>query len=132
MADNLRAQYAKSILQQHHQLLRQPTDDSNTQRTLPKPLQPVCRAPEDPVKVGIIGAGGAGLYAALIIDSLKDARITYDIFDADPMEGRKGGGRLYTHNFPGGGVNDYFVSLFVRTSPPITCGILFIYFTIAL
>ena len=68
------------------------------------------------VKVGIIGAGAAGLYAGLIIDSLADPRITYDIFDADPMTDRKGGGRLYTYDFPNGGVNDYFVSLFAKRS----------------
>ncbi|KAF7972672.1 hypothetical protein HWV62_17218 [Athelia sp. TMB] len=63
---------------------------------------------EPPITVGIIGAGAAGLYASLIIDSLADPRITYEIFDANPMRGRKGGGRLYTYEFPNGGSDDYF------------------------
>ena len=54
------------------------------------PRQPVYHT--HPVKVGIIGAGAAGL----IVDSF-DSRITYDIFDADPMKDLEGG------VYPGGG-----------------------------
>lgn len=65
------------------------------------------------VKVGILGAGAAGLYAAMIINSFKDKRIKCEILESNLGEQaptpRKGGGRLYTHHFENGGENDYFV-----------------------
>lgn len=45
-----------------------------------------------PLKVGIIGAGAAGLYAAMLLDSLG---IDYDIHEGS---GRIGG-RIYTYRF---------------------------------
>jgi monoamine oxidase len=48
--------------------------------------------PEVPLKVGIIGAGAAGLYSAVLLDSLG---IDYDILEAS---GRVGG-RIYTYRF---------------------------------
>lgn len=45
-----------------------------------------------PLKVGIIGAGAAGLYAALLLDTLG---IEYDILEASDRVG----GRIYTHRF---------------------------------
>ncbi|TID01549.1 putative bifunctional amine oxidase [Colletotrichum higginsianum] len=49
--------------------------------------------PKDiPLKVGIIGGGAAGLYAAILLDSLG---IDYDIHE---VSGRVGG-RVYTHHF---------------------------------
>lgn len=45
-----------------------------------------------PLKVGIIGAGAAGLYAAILLDSLG---IDYDIHEGS---GRIGG-RIYTYRF---------------------------------
>lgn len=52
-----------------------------------------CPSPKDgPFKVGIIGGGVAGLYAAMILDSLD---IDYDIHEAS---GRVGG-RIFTHRF---------------------------------
>lgn len=45
-----------------------------------------------PLKVGIIGAGAAGLYAAMLLDSLG---IDYDIHEGS---GRIGG-RIYTYHF---------------------------------
>lgn len=60
------------------------------------------------VEVGILGAGAAGLYAGLIIDSLNDERISYTVMEANNKD-RKGG-RLYTYKFPGGLENDYYVS----------------------
>lgn len=45
-----------------------------------------------PLKVGIIGAGAAGLYAAMLLDSLG---IDYDILEGS---GRIGG-RIYTYRF---------------------------------
>jgi hypothetical protein len=52
-------------------------------------------------KVGIIGAGCAGLFTALIFDHLNKEipglNISYDILEAD--EEKRLGGRLYTHKF---------------------------------
>jgi len=49
--------------------------------------------PKDvPLKVGIIGAGAAGLYAAMLLDSLG---IDYDIHEASDRVG----GRIYTYHF---------------------------------
>ncbi|KAF8125406.1 hypothetical protein EV363DRAFT_1350526 [Boletus edulis] len=52
-------------------------------------------------KVGILGAGIGGLYAALILDSLD---IEYEIFEAKDHTG----GRVSTYKFPGGGKYDYY------------------------
>ena len=57
--------------------------------------------------IGILGAGVAGLYTALMIDSLgPDSGITYQILEAN----ERIGGRLYTHEFEGHTPNDYYVS----------------------
>ena len=56
-------------------------------------------------KVGILGAGIGGLYAALILDSLD---IEYDILEAS----NRAGGRVFTYQFPGGGKYDYYVCCF--------------------
>ena len=49
--------------------------------------------PKDvPMKVGIIGGGAAGLYAAMLLDSLD---IDYDIHEASDRIG----GRIYTYRF---------------------------------
>lgn len=45
-----------------------------------------------PLKVGIIGAGAAGLYAAVLLDSLG---IDYDILEASDRVG----GRIFTYRF---------------------------------
>lgn len=45
-----------------------------------------------PMKVGIIGGGVAGLYAAMLLDSLD---IDYDIHEASDRVG----GRVYTYHF---------------------------------
>lgn len=51
------------------------------------------KTPDDvPLKVGIIGAGAAGLYAAILLDSLG---IDYDIHEASDRIG----GRIFTHRF---------------------------------
>jgi hypothetical protein len=112
---SIRDQYAKVVIQNHHDKLSRPGGPYS--HGLPRPRAPMPRDPKGvPVTVGIIGAGAAGLYASLIIDSLADPRITYETFDANPMKDREGGGRLYTYSdFPGGGANDYFVSSFRRT-----------------
>ena len=43
-----------------------------------------------PLKVGIVGAGAAGMYAGILLDSLG---IDYDIIEAN----NRIGGRVYTH-----------------------------------
>ncbi|KAG8156840.1 hypothetical protein KVR01_013253 [Diaporthe batatas] len=51
------------------------------------------KTPDDvPIKVGIIGAGAAGLYAAILLESLG---IDYDIHEASDRIG----GRIFTHRF---------------------------------
>ncbi|KAK6525853.1 hypothetical protein TWF281_010897 [Arthrobotrys megalospora] len=54
----------------------------------------------EPYKVGIIGAGAAGLFAAMIFDYLTentDLKIEYEILEAHGEE--RLGGRLYSHYF---------------------------------
>lgn len=49
--------------------------------------------------VGIIGAGSAGLFTAMIFDHLKETYgldVTYEILEASKVEG----GRLYSYEFP--------------------------------
>ena len=60
----------------------------------PSPTTPVC----------IIGAGMAGLYTAMIFESLG---ISYQIVDADTRA--RVGGRLFTYCFPNGNPYDYYV-----------------------
>ena len=60
----------------------------------PSPTSPVC----------IIGAGMAGLYTAMIFESLE---ISYQIVDADTRA--RVGGRLFTYYFPNGNPYDYYV-----------------------
>ncbi|KFY35840.1 hypothetical protein V494_05565 [Pseudogymnoascus sp. VKM F-4513 (FW-928)] len=57
------------------------------------PNSPTTPTPKNiPLKVGIIGAGAAGLYAAVLLDSLG---IEYDIIEASDRVG----GRIYTYRF---------------------------------
>lgn len=51
-----------------------------------------CSPSQAPLKVGIIGAGAAGLYSALLLQSLG---IDYEILEANTRIG----GRMYTHRF---------------------------------
>jgi len=64
------------------------------------PLPPRAQGSEP---VGILGAGVGGLYTALILQSLN---VSYEIIEAS----NRTGGRLFTHQFSGGGPYDYFVS----------------------
>ncbi len=61
--------------------------------------------------VGIVGGGVGGLYAAMMLQSLK---IDYEVLEAT----NDVGGRLYTYQFdkskPPGGL-EYFVSLFLSS-----------------
>ena len=73
----------------------------------PIPYNPPDSAePPTPPKlpVCIIGAGMAGLYTAMIFESLG---ISYHIIDADTRE--RVSGRMFTHYFPNGGPYDYYV-----------------------
>ena len=55
----------------------------------------------DGFDVGIIGAGAAGLFTAMLFDYLnakyKDLNVRYELLEAEP---ERFGGRLYTYNFP--------------------------------
>ena len=62
-------------------------------------------APTVDLPVCIIGAGMAGLYTAMIFESLG---IPYQIIDADTRQ--RVGGRLFTYHFSNGGPYDYYVS----------------------
>ena len=61
-------------------------------------------APTGDLPVAIIGTGAAGLYTAMIFESLG---INYHLVDADTRE--RVGGRLFTYHFPNGGPYDYYV-----------------------
>jgi len=96
--------YGRNIIQDHHTGLKArlqvgqsaPFDDFDDQLRLPS-------LPEK--KVGILGAGIGGLYAALILDSLD---IEYEILEASDRIG----GRIFTYKFPGGEKYDYYVCCF--------------------
>ncbi|CAE6481563.1 unnamed protein product [Rhizoctonia solani] len=82
-----RGAYAKKILKKY---LREAG-----QHEIFKPLESGARI-STPAKIGIVGAGIAGLYTALMLDWLDDPDFTYDILEANPD---RVGGRLYTHHF---------------------------------
>jgi protoporphyrinogen oxidase len=67
-------------------------------------MTPVLRHQPLELPVCIIGAGVAGLYTAMIFQSLG---IKYHIVDADTRE--RVGGRLFTYHFSDGGKYDYYV-----------------------
>lgn len=93
------AHYGRNLINEHikarkkqihdikHHLIALPRDGS------PLPASKVSSdATREDLKVGILGAGVGGLYAALILDSLD---IKYEIIEAS----ERTGGRLYTHRF---------------------------------
>ncbi|KAJ6528936.1 amine oxidase [Mycena capillaripes] len=96
---SVRAQYAQNVIREHQVRL------AKSKAGLP-PLRPPWREKNgEPIRIGILGAGIAGLYAALLIDYLgPESGITYDILEANPD---RTGGRLYTHRFSDS-PNDYF------------------------
>ena len=60
-------------------------------------------------KVGIIGAGCAGLFTAMIFDTLKKnfgLNVEYEILEANNED--RLGGRLYTYKFPNSSDNEYY------------------------
>lgn len=73
------------------------------------PLPQIPRRARGPLKVGILGAGAAGLYAAMILEGFKEYGYTYEILEAEP-ESDHVGGRLWTHKFSDS-PNDYYVSV---------------------
>ena len=82
-------------------------DDPDKDKTAP-----ITQKPNKPFTIGILGAGAAGLYTALMIDYLNEdepSGVTYEILEGN----NRAGGRLYTHVFEGKDTtpNDYYVSL---------------------
>ncbi|KAG9124514.1 hypothetical protein FRC07_011336 [Ceratobasidium sp. 392] len=69
------------------------------QQPLSGPAPPKASTP--PMHVAIVGAGVAGLYASMILQSVG---IKVDVLEASDRTG----GRLYTHKFNDGGEWDYF------------------------
>ncbi|KAJ3541739.1 hypothetical protein NM208_g2594 [Fusarium decemcellulare] len=93
------------------------------QKPLPKaPRPPKASQPGDPAKaehrvinIGIVGAGAAGLFTALVLHNLNDElrkkslplAFDYDMYEAAGPE--RVGGRLFTYNFGGApDVHDYY------------------------
>ncbi|OSX59667.1 hypothetical protein POSPLADRAFT_1048165 [Postia placenta MAD-698-R-SB12] len=62
--------------------------------------------PPVPLKVGILGVGAAGLYAAMILEGFKEYGYTYEILEAEPDNDHVGG-RLWTYKFSDS-PNDYY------------------------
>jgi hypothetical protein len=102
----IREQYAQSILAAHHEEIG---------GHIP-PLIVAARPHGQVVKIGVIGAGVAGLYIGLMLDYLKAKSITegfefhydYDLLEANTSETHVGG-RIYTHRFSQE-KDDYYVS----------------------
>jgi hypothetical protein len=97
--------YAQAILLRHQALLNEEANRRGGDRPTP---EPVPKPAGQPAKVGIIGAGVAGLYAAYMFDFLNDPDFTYEILEASA---ERVGGRLYTHHFNKSAANEYFVSM---------------------
>ena len=102
-APNIYASRGRFVLSRYHAQQQQEAIPDYKLSTMkshfhnPKPTAelPIC----------IIGAGMAGLYAAMILQSLK---IPYQIVDAGTRE--RVGGRVFTHRFEGGDSPNYYVS----------------------
>ncbi|KZV82601.1 hypothetical protein EXIGLDRAFT_339296 [Exidia glandulosa HHB12029] len=120
--DSYRSAHARSIIRQYLTTFPAATLEKARSVPTPAPTPPQARSTPTPpqvhaafaerpavvpVKVGIIGAGAAGLYAAMILDTLRDEGFEYEILEADP---ERVGGRMYTHHFEKGaaGPNDYY------------------------
>ncbi|KAJ7912736.1 amine oxidase [Mycena leptocephala] len=96
---SVRAQYAQNVILEHQFRL------AKSKAGLPSLRPPSREKNGETIRIGILGAGIAGLYAALLIDYLgPESGITYDILEANPD---RTGGRLYTHRFSDS-PNDYF------------------------
>ena len=100
---NIYAYRGRRLLSQYHARYTEIPDDE-----LSKFKLVLCNPPTtSDSPVCIIGAGLAGLYTAMIFESLG---ISYQIVDADTRN--RVGGRLFTYHFPGGGPYDYYVGRF--------------------
>ena len=112
MAASVRNEYAAHILTRYHHKLQK-------RMNLPTIRHPPLRSGDRPLKIGILGAGAAGLYAALmlqwLIDNVADCDITYEILEASADQ-KHTGGRLHTRYFtddPTSAPDDYYVSPFL-------------------
>lgn len=115
MATSVRNEYAAHILTRYHRKLQK-------RMALPTIRRPPLRSGDRPLNIGILGAGAAGLYAALmlqwLIDHVSDSGITYEILEASADE-RHTGGRLNTRYFtddPTSAPDDYYVGPFLYKS----------------
>lgn len=111
---SIRDQYALAILAAYVQRVYASDTCGGANHLPPLANLPTADRADKGVKVAILGAGAAGLYTAMIINSFNDPGLTCEILEsnlgqkANPQ--RKGGGRLYTHQFNTQQKNDYFVS----------------------
>lgn len=99
-APNVHAYRGRQLLSQYHERYREIPHHklSELKGALRNP------APSPDLPICIIGAGTAGLYTAMILESLG---IDYQIVDAGTRD--RIGGRLFTFCFPNGGPYDYYV-----------------------
>jgi len=84
---------------------------------------PKTHTPPPKVTIGILGAGAAGLYSALLLDWLNDQLENQKpsfCFDYEILEAEKErvGGRMYTYRFKDGKKYDYYVSGLTLSSVP--------------
>lgn len=98
---NIYAYRGRHLLSKYHDRNPRVPDDLELHQltphlriVIPQPTLPVC----------IIGAGMAGLYTAMIFESLD---IPYQIVEANTPA--RIGGRVFTYHFPYGGPYDYYV-----------------------
>jgi protoporphyrinogen oxidase len=91
--------------QMHSAKVQSPTQKADKAHLLPiasaatKAVDGVADVPS--YSVGIVGAGVAGMFTALIFDHLNEnfgLNVTYEIIEA--VDEDNVGGRLYTYNFP--------------------------------
>lgn len=96
--------YAERILEEYHKHVG----------PVPSSIPPVPTSVGETITVGIIGAGVAGLFTAMLLEkAIKDhgLNIKYEILEAETIEGgHPVGGRLWTHRFSDSD-NDYYVRL---------------------
>lgn len=97
---NIYAHRGRYLLSRYHDRNRD-VPDHKLSKLIPRLHVPPA-TPDLPVC--IIGAGTAGLYTAMILESLK---IPYQIVESNSKD--RVGGRLYTYRFSDGGEYDYFV-----------------------
>lgn len=106
--------YACNLIADHHRKLE---EHYGVRMPDPAPSlldQPALSVPKHAPKVGIIGGGIGGLYAAML---LQEQGIPYEILEASSRLG----GRLFTHRM-GSRPNDYYVSARRFNCPTLTLG----------